>query len=177
MQCFKNPNLFAHCAVFFFIVEEESSHKLHCNNASWMATRKQVSHTLKSIWPTKQMQISLLFKNTRKYVYHCGRSLCDVFVFNKPDFIQHKSHMSLMGRCSTIDWLQYGTQKSKLRYTSKIELKYSTPVGFKNWTEEWYTGTVRFQNWTKVWYAGTVRFQNWTEVRYADTVRLKVPAT
>ena len=31
-----------------------------------MATRKQVSDRIKSIPPTNQMQISLLYKNTRK---------------------------------------------------------------------------------------------------------------
>ena len=87
-QWFKNPSLFAHCTGFFFMVEEKSTNKLHCNNASWMATRKQVSDTLKSIWPTKQMQIFLLYKNTRKYKYHCGSSLFDVFVFNKTELLQ-----------------------------------------------------------------------------------------
>ena len=53
-----------------------------------MATRKQVSDTLKSIRPTKQMQISLLYENTRKYKYHYDSSLFDVFVFDKTEFSQ-----------------------------------------------------------------------------------------
>ena len=36
--------------------------------------------------PTKQMQISLLFKNTRNYKYHCGSGLFYMFVFNKTKF-------------------------------------------------------------------------------------------
>ena len=38
------------------------------------------------------MQIFLLYKNTRKYKYHCGSNLFDVFVFNKTEFSQTNSH-------------------------------------------------------------------------------------
>ena len=89
--------VFSNIAPVFCIIVEKSANKLHCNNASWMATRKQVSDTLKSILPTKQMQISSLYKNTRKYKYHCGSStvcssLFDVFVFDKTKFLQTNCH-------------------------------------------------------------------------------------
>ena len=38
------------------------------------------------------MQISLLYQNTRKYKYHCGSSLFDVFAFNKTEFSQTNCH-------------------------------------------------------------------------------------
>ena len=38
------------------------------------------------------MQISLPYKNTRKYKYHCGSSLFDVFVFHKTEFSQTNCH-------------------------------------------------------------------------------------
>ena len=34
------------------------------------------------------MQISLRYKNTKKYNYHCGSNLFDVFIFNKTEFSQ-----------------------------------------------------------------------------------------
>ena len=67
--------------------EEKSTNKLHFNKVSWMTTHKQVSDTLKSIWPTKQMQISLLYKNTTKDKCHCGSSLFHVFAFNETWFL------------------------------------------------------------------------------------------
>ena len=45
---------FSHIVPVFCIMEEKSTNKLHRNNASWMAPRKQFSDTLKSIRPTKQ---------------------------------------------------------------------------------------------------------------------------
>ena len=38
----------------------------------------------------KQVSISLLNKNTRKYKYCSGSNLFDVFVFNKTEFSQAK---------------------------------------------------------------------------------------
>ena len=41
------------------------------------------------------MQISLLYKYTRKYKYHCGSSLLDVFAFNETEFLQTNCHFFL----------------------------------------------------------------------------------
>ena len=46
-------SVFLHIAPAFCIIEEKNTYKLHCNNASWNATLKQVLDALKSIWPTK----------------------------------------------------------------------------------------------------------------------------
>ena len=49
-----------------------------------MATRGQVSDISESIRPDKQQsQLSLLYKNTKKYEYRCGSSQFDVFVFKE----------------------------------------------------------------------------------------------
>ena len=45
------------------------------------------------------MQMSLLYKNTKKYKYHCGSSLFDVIVFNETEFSLTNFHF-LSQNCS-----------------------------------------------------------------------------